>query len=68
MSASFVIYQILFLGVDNERFQGKKVTEKVISEICKTNEMEDAIEREAIYEGRRPEIQYKFRYTLKSFQ
>ena len=54
--------------MDNERFQGKKVTEKVISEICKTNEMEDAIEREAIYEGRRPEIQYKFRYTLKSFQ
>ena len=50
--------------MDNDRFLGKKVTDKTISEISKTNEMEDAQEREAIYEAKRPEIQYKFRYNI----
>ena len=40
---------------------GRKVSEKTVAEIAKTNEIEDEVQREAIYGANRSEMQYKFR-------
>lgn len=40
---------------------GKKVVDATVAEIIETNDMEDSAKREAVYEKKRGEIQYKFR-------
>ena len=52
------------LGVDNERFLGRKVSPAGITVISKTSEEENFEAREAVYEARRPEIQHKLRLLI----
>ena len=52
------------LGVDNERFLGRKVSPAGITVISKTSEEENFEAREAVFEARRPEIQHKLRFLI----
>ena len=52
----------VFTGVDNDRFLGRRASPATVAAISKSNEEEDFESREAIYDARRAEIQYQFRY------
>ena len=52
----------VFTGVDNDRFLGRRANPATVAAISKSNEEEDFESREAIYDARRAEIQYQFRY------
>ena len=59
-------YQMnVFIGVDNDRFLGRRASPAAVAAISKSNEEKDFESREAIYEARRAEIQYQFRYCDK---
>lgn len=51
--------------MDNDRFLGRRASSAAVAAISKSNEEEDFESREAIYEARRAEIQYQFRYCGK---
>ena len=56
------IYKLYNLvGVDNNRFLGKKTTAPCVSAVSKTNDDHDTEAREAVYEENREQIQYMFR-------
>ena len=52
---------LIFTGVDNQRFLGRKVTPASVTAISRTSDEDDEAAREAIYEDRREEIQYVLR-------
>ena len=59
---SFKMTLSLFnIGVDQQRFEGKKPSPAVIENIKQTSEESDALTREKVYEVARAEIQYQFR-------
>ena len=55
---------LIFTGVDNQRFLGRKVTPASVTAISRTSDEDDEAAREAIYEDRRDEIQYVLRQVI----
>ena len=47
------------------RFLGKKISPASVTVISQTNEEDDYVIREAVYEERRQELQYQFRHDHK---
>ena len=52
---------LYFSGVENDKFLGRKPSATAIAEISGTSEEDSFKAREAIFESRRAEIQYKLR-------
>ena len=54
--------QIQIIGVDNQKFLGKKATAAAVNAIRQTSAEDDVDARESVYEKHRQEMQYQFRY------